>query len=175
MKNEEQSTRYIPIKNYLIIILIATAIILMTLYIFKWYQIKKYEKVSQSYLIEKNLITNQTNNFDELKEVLNDNQRLLLYISYTNSYKIYNLEKSFDKIFKEYNLNEIFYLFNITNIKKDNSNYKDLINNYLDINVDNYPVIIYYENGEINSYKTINSSKDLEKFIKKIDIEKNSQ
>lgn len=175
MKNEEQSTRYIPIKNYLIIILIATAIILMTLYIFKWYQIKKYEKVSQSYLIEKNLITNQTNNFDELKEVLNDNQRLLLYISYTNSYKIYNLEKNFDKVFKEYNLNEIFYLFNITNIKKDNSNYKDLINNYLDINVDNYPVIIYYENGEINSYKTINSSKDLEKFIKKIDIEKNSQ
>ena len=175
MKNEEQSTRYIPFRNYLVIAIIAVAIILITLYIFKWYQIKKDEKVSQSYLIEQNLITNQTNNIDELKEVLNDNSRLLLYISYTNSYKIYNLEKDYDKIFKEYNLNEIFYLFDITDIKNNSRDYKNLINNYLDINVDSYPVIIYYENGEINSYKKISSSKDLEKFIKKLDIDKNSQ
>ena len=69
----------------------------------------------------------------------------------------------------------MFYLFDITDIKNSNKNYKNLINNYLDIDVNGYPVIIYYEDNQITSYKKINSSKDLEKFLKKINIEKNSQ
>lgn len=175
METKEETQRNIPLKNYIIIIIMFIAVILITLYVFKWYQIKKDEKVSQNYLVEKNLITNQTNKIDELNNVITENSsRLLLYISYRNSYKIYNMEQKYDYIFKDYNLSDIFYLFDITDIKANNKNYKNLINKYLDINVDNYPVIIYYEDGQISSYKKITSHKDLLQFIKKIGIEKNS-
>ena len=171
--NEENETRYIPIKNYILIVLMFIAVILITLYLFKWYQVKKDEKISQSYLVEKKLINNQTSSIDELKNVLTENSsRLLLYISYRNSSKIYNIEKNYTDIFKKYNISDIFYLFDITDIRKDNKNYNNLINNYLDINVNGYPVIIYYQDGQISSYKKINSSKELDKFIKKIVNEK---
>lgn len=175
MDTNEEKTKYIPFKNYIIVILMFIAVILITLYLFKWYQVKKDEKISQSYLVEKNLITNQTSSIDELKNVLTENSsRLLLYISYRNSSRIYNIEKKYESIFKKYSINDIFYLFDITDIKNQNKNYKNLINNYLDINVNGYPVIIYYEDGQINSYKKINSVKDLENFIEKIKNEKNS-
>lgn len=175
MTEENEKTRYIPIKNYILMILMFIAVVLITVYIFKWYQIKKDDKISKSYLVENNLVTNQTNSIEELKNVLADNpSKFILYISYKGSSKIYNLEKSYKDIFKKYDLSEIFYLFDITDIKNENKNYKNLINNYLDINVNGYPVIIYYEDGQISSYKKISSSRDLEKFIKKIKIEKNS-
>lgn len=169
MKNEGDNKRYIPVKNYILLILMFIAVILITLYIFKWYQIKKDEKILQSYLVENNLIINQTNSIDELKNVITENSsRLLLYVSYRKNNRIYNIEKKYDDIFKKYNISDIFYLFDITDIKENNKNYKNLINNYLDINVNGYPVIIYYEDGQINSYKKISSAKELDNFIKKI-------
>ena len=175
MEPNEENIRYIPITNYLLAGLMILAIILISLYVFKWYQVKQDEKISQSYLVEKNIITNQISSFDELKGIITENSsRLLLYISYTNSHKIYNLEKKYDDIFQKYNITDIFYFFDITNIKKEHKNYTNLINNSLDINVNGYPVIIYYEDGQINSYKRIKNVKDLENFIKKNNIEKNS-
>ena len=50
-----------------------------------------------------------------------------------------------------------------------------MINEFLDINVNGFPVIIYYEDGQIISYKKIKNSKDFESVIKKINIEKNSR
>lgn len=170
MQTNEENTRYIPVKNYILVVLMFLAVILITLYLFKWYQVKSSEKTAQSYLVENKLVVNQTSSIDELKNVITENSsRLLLYISYRNSSKIYNIEKKYDHIFKDYNISDIFYLFDITDIKENNKNYKNYINNYLDINVSDYPVIIFYEDGQINSYKKIKSHKDLEKFIKKID------
>ena len=175
METNNENTRYIPLKNYILVILMFAAVILITLYLFKWYQVKKDEKVSRSYLIYNKLIINQTNSFKELENVLTENSsRLLLYVSYRNSNRIYNIEKKYDPIFKKYNISDIFYLFDITSIKESHKNYKNLVNKYLDINVNDYPVIIYYEDGQINSYKKIKSYKDLDKFIDKIYNEKNS-
>lgn len=174
MENEENK-RYIPFKNYVLTILMLIAVILITIYFFKWYKIKNEEKISQSYLVKNNLVTNQISNVEEVRNILTENStRLLLYISYRNSSKIYNIENDYKKIFDKYHLNDIFYLFDITDIKDNNKNYKNLINNLLDINVNGFPVIVYYEDGQINSYKKIDSSKDLDNFLKKINTEKNS-
>lgn len=175
MKTQKTSVRTIPFRNYILTVLMFIAVILITLYLFKWYQVKNEEKISKSYLVENNLITSAVTTFEELNDVLTENSsRLILYISYRNDNKIYNLEKGYKKLFKEYKLEELFTLFDITNIKEDNVNYNKLINDFLDINVTGYPVVVYYENGQISSYKKINSSKDLEKLIKKYNIEKNS-
>lgn len=175
MKKKNSTLRNIPFRNYILTVLMFIAVVLITLYLFKWYQVKTEEKISKSYLIENNLVTSAITTFEELNDVLTENSsRLMLYISYRNDKDIYNIESNYKKIFKKYNLQEVFTLFDITNIKQDNKNYKKLINDFLDINVSGYPVVIYYEDGQISSYKKITSSKDLENLIKKYKIEKNS-
>ena len=175
MKTKKNTMKVIPFKNYILMLLMFIAVVLIALYLFKWYQVKSDEKVSKSYLIKNNLVTNSVTTFEELDDVLTENSsRLILYISYRNSHRIYNIEKKYKDLFQDYNLQEIFTLFDITNIKEDNKNYNKLINDFLDINVTGYPVVIYFENGQISSYKKINSYKDLERIIKKYNIEKNS-
>ena len=175
MKTKKNTMKVILFKNDILMLLMFIAVVLIALYLFKWYQVKSDEKVSKSYLIKNNLVTNSVTTFEELDDVLTENSsRLILYISYRNSHKIYNIEKKYKDLFQDYNLQEIFTLFDITNIKEDNKNYNKLINDFLDINVTGYPVVIYFENGQISSYKKINSYKDLERIIKKYNIEKNS-
>ena len=45
MKENKESVRYIPIKNYILLILMFIAVTLITLYLFKWYQVKKDERI----------------------------------------------------------------------------------------------------------------------------------
>ena len=50
--NEENNTRYVPIKNYVLIVLMFIAVILITLYLFKWYHVK----TSQTLFIRKHIL-----------------------------------------------------------------------------------------------------------------------
>ena len=93
---------------------------------------------------------------------------MILYISYHNSKKIYNIEKNYKEYFDKYNIQDIFTLFDITDIKDNNKNYNEDLNKLLDINVTGFPAIIYYENGQISLYKKISSASDFEEVIKKI-------
>ena len=173
---KKKNLRKIPFKNYVLTALIFVAVIFITLYLFKWYQVKNEEKISTSYLVENNLTTSVIKSFEELQDGLAENSsRLILYISYRNDKGIYNIEKNYKKYFKKYNIQEIFTLFDITDIKEDNKNYTKQINDILDINVNGYPVVIYYEDGQISSYKKIKNSKDFESVIKKANVEKNSR
>jgi len=173
--NENKELRSIPFKNYVILTLIFIAIVLMTLYLFKWYQIKKEEQTSDCYIIEKNLTQNEIKSLQEFKQVLSETpSKFVLYITYHNSSRIYNIEKKFDTLFKEYNISNSFYVFDITDMKSNMKNYKKILNEELDINVNGYPVIIFYEDGQIVSYKKISSYKDIKKILEKYDFEKNS-
>lgn len=169
---KKTNTRYIPTRNYLIAALMFIAVILITLYVFKWYQVKVNEKISKSYLVENNLVINQVTSIDELDQVLNESpNRLLLYISYRNDRDIYNIEKKYNKLFKKYNIQDLFYLYDITDYKKNNNAFNALLNKKLDIEVTGYPVAIYYESGQIVSYKKISNVSDLENLIKKYNID----
>lgn len=173
---KKKNLRKIPFKNYVLTALMFVAVIFITLYLFKWYQVKNEEKISTSYLVENNLTTSVIKSFEELQDVLAENSsRLILYISYRNDKHIYSIEKNYKKYFKKYNIQEIFTLFDITDIKENNKDYDKKINDILDINVNGYPVVIYYEDGQISSYKKIKNSKDFESIIKKTNVEKNSR
>jgi len=173
--NENNEIKNVPFKNYVILILIFIAIILMTLYLFKWYQIKKAEQTSDCYILEKNLTQNEIKSMKEFKQVLSESpSKFILYITYHNSSYIYNIEKRFDKLFKDYNLSNSFYVFDITDFKTSNKKYNKILNEELDINVNGYPVVVFYEDGQIVSYKKIKSYKDIERILEKYDFEKNS-
>ena len=148
---ENRNERVIPIKNYLISVLIIIGAILLTFYGFEWYKVIKEHKVSTSYLIKEKVISQEIKDIDEIDSIFSEVPKsYYVYVSYTGDENIYNMEKDLEKIIKDYNLSDKFYYLNITSIKND----KDVIekiNNKLKLSekkITSIPTIIYYNEGE---------------------------
>ena len=156
-------------------ILIVVALILIFTYFIKLHQIKNKEKTSVNYLIKNNYILNEVKNIQELKQVLTESpSTLIIYLSYHNSNKIYNIEKKIAKAFNEYDILDNTYIYDITTLKNKVNNYKEVLDDTLDINVTTLPVIVIYEDGQIKSYKTVKNYEDVINIFEKNNIEKNS-
>ena len=126
-KNE----RYIPIKNYVIAFGIVVAAVLLTMYGFSWYNVLKDGRIAQSYLVKEKVISNEIQSLEEVSDVfLEAPNSYFIYISYTGSEEIYNMEKDLKKIINEYSLNDSVYFLNVTSIK-DEKNYIEKINKTL--------------------------------------------
>lgn len=166
-------------KNYIIAGVIFLAVILITLYIFKWYNVVNEEKISKSYLISNGIITNEINSIDELEAVFSESpSEYFLYISYTNNQKIYDMEIDLKKVINKYNLQDKFYYLNVDTIKEDND-FLDKLNNALGLTekkVTTIPTILYFKDHQLVDEKillTNNSSikiDDLKKFLEKLEV-----
>ena len=152
MADVKKNERFIPFKNYIIAIVIIAAIIGLVCYGFAWYKVIRENRISTSYLIKDKVITQEIDNIEELPDVFSEAPTsYYIYISYTGSEEIYNLEKELSKLIREYNLNDSFYYLNVNNIK-DNENYIDEINKALNLNdlkVKKVPTILYYNDGKV--------------------------
>ena len=153
MKNKKKKQeKIISSKNYLYAILILIGGILLTLYIFKWYEVKKEEKLITSYLIKTKTISSNVFDLESLKQLRQESpSSYFIYFSYTNNENVYNLEKKLKRVIDKYKLNDIFYYVDMTKMM-ENNDYLEEIKKCLDINnLDNLPVIIYVHNGIINN------------------------
>lgn len=152
MTNVKKNERYIPIKNYVLAAVIVVVMILLTLYGFEWYKVLKENKVSTSYLVKEKIISNEINGLAEVNDVFSEAPtNYYLYISYTGSEEIYNMEKDLKEIINEYSLNDSMYFLNVSDIK-DEDNYIDQINEALNLEdqkVKKVPTIIYYNDGKV--------------------------
>ncbi len=151
MAEIRKNERFVPLKNYIIAVLVIAAIIGLAFYGFAWYKVIKENRISTSYLVKNKVITKEIDNINELADVFSEApSSYFIYISYTGNEKIYSLEKDLSKTIKDYNLNDSFYYLNINNIK-DNENYIDEINKALNLEekkVKKVPTIIYYNDGK---------------------------
>ncbi len=149
-----------------------TLVILGVLYGLWWYVVKEKDKLKTSYLLTTNTITysiNDINNIDDIfTEVPND---YFIYISYTNSNKVYQLEQKLKKIIDKYKLNDNFYYIDITKIQ-ETDNYFTKINEALklDNKVNKAPVILYYKNNTLDSI--VDNPKNLEDLLQVNEMEK---
>lgn len=152
MAEIKKNERYIPLKNYVIAGLIIIFIIAITCYSFAWYKVFKENKVSTSYLVQEKIVTNEIKNLEEISDIFSEvPESYFIYISYTGSEEVYNMEKDLKNIIKEYNLTDSIYYLNVTNIK-ENENYIEEINEAFDLEekkVTQVPTIIYYNNGKV--------------------------
>jgi len=148
IKNE----RYIPLKNYVLAVVIVIVVCLLAWYAFAWYNVLQESKVSTSYLIEEKVISNEINDLNAVESTfLEVPDTYFVYVSYTGSESIYNMEKDLKDVIKEYNLSDIFYYLNVTSIK-DEDNYIDLINESLNLEdrkITSVPTILYYKDGKL--------------------------
>ena len=147
----KKNERFVPIKNYVIVALMAIGVIALVLYAFCWRKVLQESKYATSYLIQANIISNEINDLDELSDVLSEApDTYFIYISYTGSEEVYKMEKELAALIKEYHIEEQVYLLNVTSIKKED-NYIDKINkalNLTDKKVTRVPTIIYYRDGK---------------------------
>ena len=145
-KNNKQISK----KHYVYSALILLGGILLIWYIFAWIDVKKEEKLMNSYLISSNTISSSIKDFDALSQILTEtSSSYFIYLGFIKDENVYNLEKSLKKVIDDYNLNDNFYYFDITDIK-NNKNYLDELQNKLKVDSLNAtPAIIYVHNGEL--------------------------
>ncbi len=145
--------KYVDPKNYLYSILILVGGIILTLLIFKWYNVKKDEKLMVSYLISSNTIKSSIDNINSLDLIKQEApSSYFIYLSYTNDEEVYKFEKSLKNLIDKYKLNDIFYYVDLTKYIKNNEDYLKQIKENLKIsNLDNLPAIIYIVDGEVEA------------------------
>jgi len=152
MTEIKKNESFIPTKNYVIAFFIIIGVILLSWYAFAWYKTIKTNKVAESYLVTEKVVSNEIKSLDELSDILSESpETYYIFISYTGSEDVYNLEKEMAKLISEYNLSDSFYYLNITNIMND-EDYLDKINetlNLKDEKVKQVPTVLYYQDGAL--------------------------
>lgn len=149
-KTTNKNDKYISPKNYIYAFLILVGGIVLTLYIFEWYQVKQEEKLMTSYLISSNTIESNITDIESLEQITQEApSSYFIYIGYTGDEDVYNLEKELKRVIDKYKLNDEFYYLDITDLKNKNQDYLKEINSKLDVNLENIPAIIYVKEGKI--------------------------
>jgi len=177
MATVKKNERFVPIKNYVIVVLVIIGIIALVWYGFSWHKVIQENKVSTSYLIKEKVISNEMQTIEELKDVFSEAPSdYYLYISYTGSNEIYNMEKELTALINDYKISEQFYYLNVTNIKKE-KDYISRINETLDLEekkVTNVPTIIYFKEGKAVDIikKDGNNIMNIGDFQKLLDVNK---
>lgn len=152
--NKTNQKRSIPICNYVGAFVILIIIILLGLYALKWYDIKQTEKYRTSYLIDSDSVSLKINNQDELKQVFVEApESYFIYFGFRNNVEVYQLEKNLKPIIQKYNLKDIFYYVDITDMM-NKPDYLDELNRIFKLKkprLKKVPAIIYFdqENYEI--------------------------
>ena len=151
MATVNKNERFVPVKNYVIVFLVAIGVIALVLYAFEWRNAIQKDRVSTSYLVKQKVISNEMKTLEELNDVFSEApSEYFLYISYTGSEKIYKLEQELKVLIENYNLSEEFYYLNVTNIK-NGEGYMDEINKVLNLEdrkITSIPTIVYFVDGK---------------------------
>jgi len=171
-KKVTKSSNYVSPKNYLYAFLILVGGIILTLYIFEWYQVKKEEKLMTSYLISSKTIESSIEDLDSLNQIRQEAPTsYFIYISYTGDENVYDFEKELKRVIDKYKLNDIFYYVDLTSDKQNNEDYLEKIKNKLDLkDLKNIPVIIYVHEGKILDSNVLDGINDT--LLKVEDLEK---
>ena len=84
--------RKVPTHNYFIVMIVAVLTIVVMLYIRSFYLSYQVNKINDSVFFDKSI--NQVNT-EDLSFTLSETTDAILYVSYTGSEAIYNMEKDF--------------------------------------------------------------------------------
>ena len=141
-----KSNKMIPKKNYLILLTIILCLAVFSFMVVKLYYNYQAKKISTSYLSR---VIGEVQ-YDELENVFLEQGSInFLYISYTNSGKIYDLEVKLKKIIIDKNLQDNMVYFNATDLMNDKL---DKLNEKLNLTnkkIISLPAIIYYRDNQV--------------------------
>lgn len=137
-------------KTAAIIVLVLLAIICLAIYFYKWYDVKKEEKLMNSYLLTTDTVSLEIKNLEEIPQIFSEAPtEYFILINYTGNEDNYNLESGLKTIIDNYKLGDQFYYLNVTNIIKED-NYLTRLNGAFNTDkIKAVPTILYYKNGTL--------------------------
>ena len=139
--------REVPTKNYYIVLLVSVLVIIGTLYIRFFYLNFQETRINNSVFLDKSI--NQMNT-DDIDYALEETNEAILFVSYFDYPKVYNLEKKIYKLLEKKELIDRVIYWNINDIKDTDEYIKILKNKYPVVadKINNAPLIIYIKDGE---------------------------
>lgn len=149
MKKEEHSN-HIEFKNYIILALIIVAMVLLVLYVCKWYQVySDYQK--ETPVIRGTLNYEITN--AELDHYIMENPNCVVYMCTSSSDRCRNFERDFKKLVEKDNLqNSIIYL-NLSDVDMDQfvSEFNEKYRYKVKL-TKHYPAFVEFTDGKITAF-----------------------
>lgn len=147
MKNK---TKKVSLKNYLIAFSIGIGTILLIFYFVNVYKSYRKALINDSYLIKNKIIVNEIKSLEELSSVVRETpNQFFVYITYTNSEEVYNLEKNLKPIIEKDKLKELIYYFDVSHIKNETTFYPNLAKIIKTNEVKIVPTILYFKDHEL--------------------------
>lgn len=173
-KKKNENLKVIPIKNYLLALLVLIGGIALIVYIFEWYQVKETEKYMESYLLKSKTINNSIDDINLYSQVIQEAPTdYFIVLGYKNNEEEYLFEKKLKKIIDDYELNDLVFYIDVTDLMQK-ENYLEIINQNIKANISNVPAIIYVKDRKINEdnivTKDTNGNINLNKFEKILEI-----
>lgn len=150
IKELPQEEKVVPKNTTLIIVIVVLALVFLAFYLYRWYDVKKEERLMNSYLLTTDTVSLEIKNLDEVPQVLTEapNEYFIL-ISYTGNEDTYKLEEGLKSIIDSYKFGDCFYYLNVENIIKED-NYLARLNTAFNTDIiKKVPIILYYKNGKI--------------------------
>lgn len=148
----KKKKNYVPTKNYFITFIICAMAILLTYYLFSWYNVYQTKKYNESYLLSSKTVSLEVNDLNEIETTFKESpNEYFIFIGYLNDEDEYKFEKSLKKVIDSYDLNDLFYYIDATELKED-SDYLNKLNDSLKLEetkLASIPAIIYIKNGEV--------------------------
>lgn len=156
--------------NYLKIFLVFLAVIVLVLFLRKWYLNNQKLKLNTPVL--DNVVTHQIKS-NEIYNFINDNDTALVYMCVANDDNCRNLELDMKRFISKYSLEDAIVYLNLSDNNDISKFYSELVDKY-DYNKElkEYPTFLYFENSKISkslSGKDISIS-DVESFFKGIGL-----
>lgn len=158
----------VPKKNYIILGLMFILVLCLTLYLYKWSEVYKENKLSISPLSEKA----EEVKLEELSTVVGEMNEVIVYIGHTNDKKVYNMEKRLLKYIEDKDLLDKFIYVDVTSNKDYINVLKEVFPKIKD-EIKTSPMLIYNKNDSttelINNEDGVIYTYNLEKFYNKIE------
>ena len=148
---EKEKLREIPLKNYIILVLVLLITMFILYYFYMWFD--KYEETK----LNRSILDNYMGviNINELDSYLIENPDSIIYASVLNDENIREFEKKLKKKYKDNSIDkEILYL-DLTGVNEEQKN--DLKNKYAINNLDimNVPCLLVFNDSEIESIYSV--------------------
>lgn len=161
--------RDIPLKNYLILLVVAIVTVLIVFYLGSWYN------ASKEYYKNNSILSEYLSEIkgDEINSYLVDNPEVVIYYASSKDETIKSFENEFKKLIEQNEIkDEIIYI----NSKDENNNLISNLNSISDKQIDSIiiPNLIYIKEGKISkilySKETEINKRDVRNFLIKCGV-----
>ena len=156
--DKKEELRKIPIKNYVITVVIFIVSISFAIFLRNWY--KSYQDYEKTIPVLSGVVSEVR--YNEIDNYISDNQNAIIYIGVATDDNCRKLEKSLKKVIEKRHLKEKIVYFNITDVADKELLLKEFNDKYaVEDKIYTYPAIILIEDGKVADFRSKNASKDL--------------